>query len=176
MKKRQQEIEKERKLQLKLARNEEKSWKEAEKEEAKKKRADEKARHGSLQTRSNHTAGSSKESVAQPGSSRTVRSRRDDSSRKSPLIVSNQCCLCLQAFDEDIEIGAWTNWVQCICTRWLHEDCVLDCIVDERWERETMSSLYHIVAFLFFISKLLLYGHCSVGLKIYHFNHNHNQN
>ena len=84
--KKRREIEKERKLKLKFAQNEEKSQKEAEKEEAKKKRADEKARHGTLKTRSNHTAGSSKESVAQSGSSQTLRSRCDDSSRKSPLL------------------------------------------------------------------------------------------
>ena len=22
------------------------------------------------------------------------------------------------------------DWVQCICTRWLHEECILDCIID----------------------------------------------
>jgi len=32
-----------------------------------------KAKHGNLQTRRNHNAGSSKESVAQPGSSQTFR-------------------------------------------------------------------------------------------------------
>ena len=35
------------------------------------------------------------------------------------------------AFDEDVEMEAGTDWVQCVCTRWLHEDCVIDCVIDE---------------------------------------------
>ena len=64
---------------------------------------------------------------------RACSSRHDGSCRKAPddLIVANQCCVCLQGFNEDIEIGAGTNWVQCMCTRWLHEDCILDCVIDE---------------------------------------------
>ena len=93
----------------------------------------------SSQTRKrNYDKGSSKEPIAGPsnqGAGRTLRSRHDGSCRKDPrlddLIVANQCCVCFQVFDEDVEIGAGTNWVQCMCTRWLHEDCILDCVIDE---------------------------------------------
>ena len=37
----------------------------------------------------------------------------------------NQCCVCFEMYD--LLQG---DWVQCSCTRWLHEDCVLDVIKD----------------------------------------------
>ena len=37
----------------------------------------------------------------------------------------NQCCVCFEMYD-----SLQGNWVQCSCTRWLHEDCVLDAIKD----------------------------------------------
>ena len=111
----------------------------------------------SSQTRKrNYDKGSSKEPIAGPsnqGAGRTLRSRHDGSCRKAPdgLIVANQCCVCLQGFNEDIEIGAGTNWVQCMCTRWLHEDCILDCVIDESGkEKLCMSSLCHIITSITF--------------------------
>ena len=37
----------------------------------------------------------------------------------------NHCCVSFEMYDllQD-------DWVQCSCTRWLHEDCVLDVIKD----------------------------------------------
>ena len=32
---------------------------------------------------------------------------------------SNQCCVCFEFYDEEEE----SEWVQCACKRWLHEDC-----------------------------------------------------
>ena len=37
----------------------------------------------------------------------------------------NQCCVCFEMYDP-----LQGDWVQCSCTRWLHEDCVLDVIKD----------------------------------------------
>ena len=37
----------------------------------------------------------------------------------------NQCCVCFEMYDP-LE----GDWVQCSCTRWLHEDCVLDVTKD----------------------------------------------
>ena len=31
---------------------------------------------------------------------------------------------------EDVQHGAGIDWVQCVCTHWLHEECGIDCIVD----------------------------------------------
>ena len=36
----------------------------------------------------------------------------------------NQCCVCFDEYEEG------ETWVQCSCTRWLHEDCVIDVIMD----------------------------------------------
>ena len=43
---------------------------------------------------------------------------------------SNKCCVCLQSFEEDVELGFGVQWIQCACERWLHEDCVIDVITD----------------------------------------------
>ena len=53
------------------------------------------------------------------------KSRVDDSSDQ---INDNQCCVCFGTFYEDI--GTGREWVECACTRWLHEDCVDEVIVD----------------------------------------------
>ena len=43
-------------------------------------------------------------------------------------VNQNQCCVCFGTFDEDI--GTGREWVECACTRWLHEDCVEEVVVD----------------------------------------------
>ena len=43
-------------------------------------------------------------------------------------ISGDKCCVCFQDFEEDVELGIGIEWAQCTCTRWLHEDCILDCI------------------------------------------------
>ena len=45
-------------------------------------------------------------------------------------ISSDSCCVCFQAFVEDVEQGTGAEWVQCMCTHWLHKDCILDSIID----------------------------------------------
>ena len=47
------------------------------------------------------------------------------------IIGDDRCCAYNQAFEEDVQLGAGIDWVHCVCTRWLHEECVIDCIVDE---------------------------------------------
>jgi len=39
---------------------------------------------------------------------------------------SNQCCVCFEFYDQDD-----TEWVQCVCKRWLHEDCYSEIVVDK---------------------------------------------
>jgi len=43
---------------------------------------------------------------------------------------SDRCCVCFQTFEEDIQQEAGVDWVKCSCMRWLHEDCIVDCITD----------------------------------------------
>ena len=38
---------------------------------------------------------------------------------------SNQCCVCFEMYDNT------TEWVQCVCQRWLHEDCYTDIVLDK---------------------------------------------
>ena len=35
---------------------------------------------------------------------------------------ADHCCVCSGSYQEDIDTGR--EWIQCYCTRWLHEDCV----------------------------------------------------
>lgn len=42
-------------------------------------------------------------------------------------VNQNQCCVCFGTFDEDMGTGC--EWVECACTRWLHEDCVQEVVV-----------------------------------------------
>ena len=35
----------------------------------------------------------------------------------------NQCCVCFRTYEEDQLEQTGLQWVQCICKRWVHEDC-----------------------------------------------------
>ena len=35
----------------------------------------------------------------------------------------NQCCVCFHTYEEDQLEQTGLQWVQCICKRWVHEDC-----------------------------------------------------
>jgi len=37
----------------------------------------------------------------------------------------NQCCMCFEMYEPD------TEWVQCVCKRWLHEECYTEVVVDK---------------------------------------------
>ena len=65
------------------------------------------------------------EGVDRRGRTPAKRSRLEDET-----IFTDKCCVCYQAFQKEIELGAGTEWVQCVCTYWLHEDCIVDCILD----------------------------------------------
>ncbi len=38
-------------------------------------------------------------------------------------IFTDLCCVCFSSFEEDE--GTGREWLQCICSRWIHEDCVV---------------------------------------------------
>ena len=59
-------------------------------------------------------------------SSSVAKRRREDTEDTD----SNKCCVCLQSFEEDVELGFGVQWIQCACERWLHEDCVIEVITD----------------------------------------------
>ena len=42
----------------------------------------------------------------------------------SEVIDKNQCCICYRSFADDEREETGLEWVECICTRWLHEECI----------------------------------------------------
>ena len=48
---------------------------------------------------------------------------------KLNTIISDDCCCAGNQAFEDVQLGAGTDWVQCVYTIWLHEECVIDCIL-----------------------------------------------
>ena len=45
-------------------------------------------------------------------------------------IDENKCCVCFTLYDEDVQNKSGKEWVMCACSRWLHEECVEDCVLD----------------------------------------------
>ena len=43
-------------------------------------------------------------------------------------INTDMCCVCCVLYSEDIN-GSGSDWIECACGRWLHEDCAEGCIV-----------------------------------------------
>ena len=58
-------------------------------------------------------------------SSSSVASGRKDN-ETGPTINVNECCVCYRTFDDDRRECTGSDWVECVCKRWLHEDCVCD--------------------------------------------------
>jgi len=61
-----------------------------------------------------------------PGSSITVTSSVAASvahvgTKSSEVIDTNQCCVCYSTFADDEREETGLEWVECVCTRWLHE-------------------------------------------------------
>ena len=43
------------------------------------------------------------------------------------VIDINTCCVCGVLYSDD---RTGKDWIECVCGRWLHEDCAEDCILD----------------------------------------------
>ncbi len=46
-------------------------------------------------------------------------------------ISCDTCCVCFQHYNDGILLGTGAEWVQCVCERWLHEDCIVDYVIDK---------------------------------------------
>ena len=58
------------------------------------------------------------------------------SSRVAIVDAENVCCVCFQLHRGD-EIKEDTDWIHCVCSRWLHEDCInADDIIHDMYGRE----------------------------------------
>ena len=44
-------------------------------------------------------------------------------------INTDMCCVCCVFYSEDVVNGSGSDWIECACGRWLHEECAEDCIV-----------------------------------------------
>ena len=47
-------------------------------------------------------------------------------------INSDVCCVCYRTFEDDQLEGNGLEWVQCVCGRWLHEECICDIDIDDQ--------------------------------------------
>ena len=39
--------------------------------------------------------------------------------------------MCFGLYTEDVERGDGRDWIECVCGRWLHEDCAEDSLLDK---------------------------------------------
>ena len=58
-----------------------------------------------------------------------LRPKRSDAGQEEK-IDTNVCCQCGGSYEQDIMEGTGADWLACACGRWLHEECVEDCIRD----------------------------------------------
>ena len=63
----------------------------------------------------------SKTTENQPSTSRASTSSVANTSKE---IDTNQYCVCFRTFTEDTLEGTGLEWVECVCGRWLHKDCI----------------------------------------------------
>ena len=66
-------------------------------------------------------------SAGPSGCSSAARPKRKKS---EPCINVNECCVCYRTFEDDRRECTGSEWVECICKRWLHEECVCDIELD----------------------------------------------
>ncbi len=139
-KKREKEIEQRRKAEERIRRTEEKEKKrkqaEEEKEKKRKQAEEEKAKKslqhkavtGKKRSREVTTETSTNEghlNLVEGGSKITSRRTLHKRSKvtMNSSIFTDLCCVCFSSFEEDE--GTGREWLQYICSRWIHEDCVV---------------------------------------------------
>ena len=52
------------------------------------------------------------------------RKKRKTADKNDDNIDPNQCCVCLQTYEEDEMEKNGMEWVEYVCKRWLHQDCI----------------------------------------------------
>ncbi len=128
-KKREKELERRRKAEERIRRTEEKEKKRKQAEEEKaKKSLQHKAVTGKKRSREVTTETSTNEghlNLVEGGSKITSRRTLHKRSKVTmdSSIFTDLCCVCFSSLEEDE--GTGREWLQCICSRWIHEDCVV---------------------------------------------------
>ncbi len=59
------------------------------------------------------------------------RPKESNSVQEGREINPNVCCTCDCLYKQDVAEGTGADWLACACGRWLHEECVDDCMKDE---------------------------------------------
>ena len=102
----------EKKKQRKRCKNAERAQKKAEREAAKAEREAAKVRTKTAVK----TRGKAKRKADEGESSCSKKAKLDTA------VQSDTCCVCFGSYEEDA--GTDREWLQCKCSRWIHEDCV----------------------------------------------------
>ena len=147
-----QEKEKKKKQEavLKERKRQEREESKQKREEERKRKLDERARRAEerAKDKSKKTAEKAcklKEKVQQPpntsskGNHDTSTSSTRSSSKPPPpkkarvaheAIDDSRCCVCFTTYEDDVLNKTGKDWVGCACGRWLHEECMEDCVLD----------------------------------------------
>ena len=122
-KKRQREEEAKRKVAERQQKKQQREEQLHKKAEEKAQRAAEKARKLSNKTTAKQNKKGERSSKSVENSSEPKKSRVDNDE-----IDDDHCCVCFGTFSDDT--GTGREWIQCGCSRWLHEDCIDEVLTD----------------------------------------------
>ena len=101
----------------------ERERKKKEREEIAKCKAEERARKAAERSQRLVKKSAPKERAPVPAVQRKKRKTTNDDMTNDD-IDPNQCCVCFRTFTEDELEKTGLEWVECVCKRWLHEDCI----------------------------------------------------
>ena len=93
----------------------------------------------SSKTPESHTgAAGSSSSNDKPAATTSVSDEIWRSNSSSTEIDTNECCICFRTFEEDTMEKTGLDWVECVCGRWLHEECITYNIISDASGRELL--------------------------------------
>ena len=61
---------------------------------------------------------------------RRAQTKPSNSARNEENISSDICCACFGSYQQDVAEQNGAEWIQCSCTHWLHEDCIVAHLVN----------------------------------------------
>ena len=102
----------------------EKARKAAEKEAEKARKEQEKAERAKMKARVEQekaVKAGKKRNLTTSGRGNSSWQKRKRSSDMERSINTDECCVCLGTYLEDLDTDR--DWLQCCCGRWIHEDC-----------------------------------------------------
>ena len=126
-KRKQREEEKQKKAQERAQKAEERARKAQEKErEKERKKAEKEQKERQKGCKQGKFKGTEDTSKVVKQSLRSRHRPDDQQPSLDNVIVSNRCCVCFEDYAEEDGV----EWVQCPCSRWLHEDCIINTVVN----------------------------------------------